>query len=148
MPHESAPWKPGVEIWPRGQIDKITAPKDELWDAAVAACPEKDFRPACGPALTALNHAFEVARLQMGAAEKHPPQIKYLLLFGLGLGGSLLAGFGMGAARVRSRIHVVAFAGAFAVTLCVVTDMEFPRTGLFRVDTFDHFLVEAYDEMR
>jgi hypothetical protein len=54
----------------------------------------------------------------------------------------------MGAAGVRSRIHMVVYADAFAVTLYVVTDMEFPRTGVFRVDTFDHFLVEAYDQMR
>src|SRR5262249_29430232 len=28
----------------------------------------------------------------LGAAEKHPPQVIYVILFGLGLGGSLLAG--------------------------------------------------------
>jgi hypothetical protein len=148
MSHDFAPWKPGVEIWPPEQIEKITALKNTLWDAAVAACPENDFRPACGPALTALNEAFEVARLRIGAAEKHPPQIVYVLLFGLSLSGALLAGFGMGAAGARSRVHMVAFAGALAVTLYVVTDMEFPRTGVFRVDTFDHFLIEAYDQMR
>jgi len=148
MPHDFSPWDAREEIWPREQLNKIAALKAALWDAAVAACPEANFRPACGPAVMALNSAFEVARLRGGAAEKHPPQIVYVMLFGLGLGGSLLAGFGMGAAAARSWVHKVAFAGALAFTLYVVTDMEFPRLGLVRVDSFDHFLAEAYDQMR
>lgn len=56
------------------------------------------FRPACSLSLPALASLFEVARLRAGASEKHPPQIVYIMLFGLGLGGSLLAGFGMAAA--------------------------------------------------
>jgi hypothetical protein len=55
--------------------------------------------------LLALNNLFEVARLRAGAAEKHPPQIIYFMLFGLGLGCSLLAGFGMAASAGHSWIH-------------------------------------------
>src|SRR5215472_3854495 len=140
MPHDFSPWDAREEIWPRAQLDTIAALKAGVWNAAVAACPDANFRPACGPALIALNSAFEVARLRLAAAEKHPPPIVYIMLFGLGLGGSLLAGFGMGAAAARSWVHKVAFAGALAFTLYVVTDMEFPRLGLVRVDSFDHFL--------
>lgn len=70
------------------------------------------------------------------------------MLFGLALGGSVLAGFGMAAAMVRSWVHMVIFAGALSVALYVVADMEFPRLGLVRVESSDHFLVDAYDEMR
>jgi hypothetical protein len=86
--------------------------------------------------------------LRLGAAEKHPPQIIYVMLFGLGLGGSLLAGFGMAAAKARSWIHMVVFAATLAATLYVITDMEFPRLGLVRVDEFDHFLIDAYGQMQ
>jgi hypothetical protein len=61
--------------------------KNKIWDAAVAACPQSSFRPACAQALPALTSLFEVARLRVGASEKHPPQIVYIMLFGLGLGG-------------------------------------------------------------
>ena len=70
------------------------------------------------------------------------------MLFGLGLGGSLLAGFGMAAAGARSWIHMVIFATALSIALYVVTDMEFPRLGLIRVDDFDHFLTDVYGQMR
>ncbi|WGD56071.1 hypothetical protein QA641_20540 [Bradyrhizobium sp. CB1650] len=79
------------------QENKLLELKNQLWDAALAACPQPNFRPACGLSVPALNSLFEVARLRAGAAEKHPPQIIYFMLFGLGLGCSLLAGFGMAA---------------------------------------------------
>lgn len=146
MPHDFSPWEL-AELWPREQQLKILELKNKLWNATAAACPESNYHPACALALTALGNAFEAARLRLGAAEKHPPQIVYLMLFALGLGGSLLAGFGMAAAPSPSWIHMVIFAGTMALTLYVVTDMEFPRLGLLRIEYFDHFLVDAYDQM-
>jgi hypothetical protein len=86
--------------------------------------------------------------LRLGASEKHPPQIVYVMLFGLGLGGSLLAGFGMAAATARSWIHMLIFASTLTVTLYTVTDMEYPRLGLIRIENFDHFLVDAHQQMQ
>jgi fructose-1-phosphate kinase PfkB-like protein len=70
------------------------------------------------------------------------------MLFGLGLGGSLLAGFGMAATKTPSWVHMVIFAAAMAVALFVVTDLEYPRLGLVRVDSFDHFTKALYDQMQ
>ena len=70
------------------------------------------------------------------------------MLFGLGLGCSLLAGFGMAASAGRSWIHMLIFAGTLTVALYVVTDMEYPRLGLIRIENFDHFLADAYNQMR
>ena len=146
MPHDFSLWQ-RAELWSREQQAKILTLKDRLWDATVAACPQSNYRPACVQVLPALGEAFAVARQRAGAAEKHPPQVVYMMLFGLGLGGSLLAGFGM-AAAARSWIHMVIFAATLAIALYVVTDMEFPRLGLIRVEGFDHFLTEVYGQMR
>jgi hypothetical protein len=147
MPHDFSVWE-GTEFWPREQQQKIAELKSRLRDGVLATCPPADFRAACALSMPALSNAFEVARLRVGAAEKHPPQILYIMLFGLGLGGSLLAGFGMAAAKARSWIHMVTFAATLAVTLYVVTDIEFPRLGLIKIEDFDRFLVEAYESMR
>jgi hypothetical protein len=40
------------------------------------------------------------------------------------------------------------FAATLSTTLYAVTDMEFPRLGLIRVEGFDHFLSDMYAEMR
>jgi hypothetical protein len=125
MPHDFSLWKQ-TEFFSLQQQEKILDQKNKVWDAAVAACPQANFRPACAQALPALNSLFEIARVRVG--KKHPPQIVYAMLFGLGLGGSLLAGFGMAAARSRSWIHMLIFAATLTVSLYAVTDMEYPRS--------------------
>jgi hypothetical protein len=147
MPEDFSLWY-RTELFSPEQQDKILHLKVKVWDATVAACPQASFRPACSQALPALTSAFEVARLRVGASQKHPPQVVYAMLFGLGLGGSLLAGFGMAAATARSWIHMVIFAGTLTVTLYAVTDMEYPRLGLIRIESFDHFLVDAHQQMQ
>jgi hypothetical protein len=147
MPHDFSFWRRS-ELFSPEQQDKIVDLKNKVWDAMVSTCPQASFRPACAQAVPALASLFEVARLRLGASEKHPPQIVYVMLFGLGLGGSLLAGFGMAAARARSWIHMLIFAATLTVTLYVVTDMEYPRLGLIRIENFDHFLVDARRQMQ
>jgi hypothetical protein len=147
LPHDFSLWESG-EVWSGEQQEKILERKAALWDAAVAACPTSNFSSACSLALQGLGNAFEVARVRAGAAEKHPPRIVYMMLFGLGLGSSLLAGFSMASAKSRSSIHMLTFAGALAFTLYVITEIEFPRLGLIRVESFDRFLVDVHDRMR
>jgi hypothetical protein len=147
MPHDFSLWQHS-ELFSSEQGVKVVDLKNKLWDATVAACPEASFRPACAQTLPALASLFEVARLRLGASEKHPPQIIYGMLFGLGLGGSLLAGFGMAAATARSWIHMVVFASTLTVALYTITDMEYPRLGLIRIEYFDHFLVDAHQQMQ
>jgi hypothetical protein len=92
MSHDFSLWE-RTEIFSPEQQDKVIALKNNLWDAAIAACPQTAFRPACSLSLPALSQLVRSRRLRAGASEKHPPQIVYIMLFGLGLGGSLLAGF-------------------------------------------------------
>jgi hypothetical protein len=117
-------------------------------ETAVAACLSARLATACSLILPPLNLAFEVARLRNGSNEKHPPIVVLAMLFGLGLAGSLLAGFGMAASKRRSWIHAEIFALSLSVTLYVIIDIEFPRLGLIRVDAFDHFLRDAVEQMR
>ena len=147
MQHDFLLWH-RMEDFSREQQSLLVRHKNTLWNAVVAACPKSAYQPACGLALPALNSVFEVARLRAGAAEKHPPQIVYIMLFGLGLGCSLLAGFGMSASRARSWVHMLLFAGTLTMALYIVTDMEYPRLGLIRIEDFDHFLADAYEQMQ
>jgi hypothetical protein len=147
MQHDFVLWN-RMEEFSREQQQQAFRFKSDLWNSAVAVCPKDAWQPACGLVLPALNSMFEVARLRAGAAEKHPPQILYGLLFGLGLGCSLLAGFGMAASGGRSWIHMVLFAGTLTAALYIVTDMEYPRLGLIRIESFDHFLADTLDQMR
>ena len=40
------------------------------------------------------------------------------------------------------------FAAAMSIALYIITDIEFPRAGLIRVDYFDHHLEDLHDRMK
>ncbi|MCU0955034.1 MAG: hypothetical protein MUC37_10590 [Hyphomicrobium sp.] len=129
-------------------VRAAAAAKAVLWKSAAAYCPFGISNTGCVLTLPSLSAMFEAAKLRRGANERHPPQAIYIMLFGLALGASLLAGFSMAAAKSQSIVHMLVFATALAVTLYIVTDIEFPRMGLIRVDYFDHFLEEVIAELK
>ena len=54
----------------------------------------------------------------------------------------------MSGSKTRSWVHIVGFAGILALTVYVILDLEHPRLGLFRLDTFDQVLVDLRQTMR
>lgn len=136
-----------TSIYDAAQLRKIASIRKQLWDGTVEACARAAPSAQCNLILTSLNEVNEAARDRAGANERHPPRIIYVMLFALGLGGSLLAGFGMGAAQRRSPVHMVIFAAAMSTTLYIITDIEFPRQGLITVKYFDRFLEQVLASM-
>jgi hypothetical protein len=130
------------------QQARIAALKAELWSDTVTACLAATYASTCSILIPTMTRVFETAQLRSGANEKHPPTIVFAMLYSFGLVGSLLAGFSMAATERPSRVHLWAFALAMSFALFVLTNVEFPRLGLIRVDSFDHFLAEAYARMR
>lgn len=135
-------------IYSEAQEAKIAALKTELWSGALSACPSASYVSTCSLLLPVITRVFETAQLRHGANEKHPPKIVFAMLYVFGLVGSLLAGFSMATSQAPSRIHLFAFALALSFALFVLTNVEFPRLGLIRVDFFDHFLSDVEAKMR
>lgn len=48
---------------------------------------------------------------------------------------------------MRSWTHIAAFAIVVTLTVYVIVDMEFPRMGFIRVDSFDQALVDVRASM-
>jgi hypothetical protein len=136
-----------MSVYDLDQLAKIAEIRKNLWRSAVAACVRAATTAPSNLILPALNEVFSVARDRAGANERHPPRIIYLMLLGLGLTGSLLAGFGMAAGRRRSFLHIAAFTTAMSIALFIITDMEYPRQGLITTNHFDVFLDKVLNEM-
>jgi hypothetical protein len=130
------------------ELAKATKQQGEIWRQAVAACREAGSQPAAMLLLPALNAMFDITTTRTMAAQMHPPTVIFLMLFGLALAGSLVAGHGMAGPRSRSWIHMVGFAATVAVAVYVILDLEYPRLGLIRVDAFDQALVELRESMK
>ena len=69
------------------------------------------------------------------------------MLCALALMSSLLAGYGMAATKTRTWLYLFVFAAIMGLTVYVILDIEFPRTGLIRIDAFDQVMVDLRRSM-
>ena len=127
-------------------LDKANTLQGEIWSRAVAAC-QQSPSPVSAQLIPALNQMFDIAATRTAAARMHPPAIIFILLGVLALMSSLLAGYAMAGGKTRSWIHLIGFALIMATTVYVILDLEFPRLGIIRIDTFDQVLVELRQSM-
>lgn len=132
----------------RAELAKATALQATIWAQAIAAGQREGASPdAIKLLLPALNEMFDITTTRTMATQAHPPYVIYGMLIALALASALLAGFGMAGSKSRSWLHIFGFAGVMAVAVYVIIDLEFPRLGLIRVDTFDQALVELRASM-
>jgi hypothetical protein len=120
----------------------------EIWRQAVAGSRAEGASPAAPVLLLpALNAMIDITTTRTMATQMHPPAVVFVMLFGLALAASLLAGYGMIGSNLRSWFHMFGFALAMAIAVYVILDLEYPRLGLIRVDTFDQALIDLRESM-
>jgi hypothetical protein len=114
----------------------------EIWTSAVAACRESGSQPAHVLLLPALNAMFDIVTTRTQAMTIHPPVIIWVMIGVVSLSAALLAGYGMAGSKSASPMHILAFAVVTALTVYVITDIEYPRFGLIKVAGADRVLEE------
>jgi len=120
----------------------------DIWRRAVAAVRTEGTVPGAPMlVLPALNAMIDITTTRTMAAYLHPPRVVFVMLFGMALAASLLAGYGMTGGKLRSRFHMVGFAAVMAIAVFVILDIEYPRLGWIRVDAFDQALVDLRESM-
>jgi hypothetical protein len=127
---------------------EANALQGQIWRQAVEALRGEGTLPAASVLLLpALNAMFDITTTRTMALQKHPPVVVFVMLFGLALAASLLAGYGMTGSTLRSRFHMLGFALVMATAIYVILDIEYPRLGLIRVDAFDQVLLDLRESM-
>jgi hypothetical protein len=130
------------------QLAKSIEIQGEIWKYAVSTTRDAPSPQAAMILLPALNAMFDIANTRFWAGQIHPPPMIFALLGILALVCALLAGFGMAGGTSRSWVHIVAFAIILTLVVYVIVDMEFPRMGFIRVDSFDQTLVDVRASMK
>jgi hypothetical protein len=123
--------------------------QEEIWVEAVAATRLPSSHPAAGwLLLPALNDMIDIATTRAMALQTHPPGIVYVLLFCLGLICALLAGYRMAGGQHRSWLHILGFTVITVLIVYVALDIEYPRVGLFHLQSADQMLLELHERMK
>lgn len=81
------------------------------------------------------------------AARQHPPVAVFLMLGLLVLVSGLMAGYGMAKAVRQSALHLFGFAALMALSVYLILDIEYPRLGIIRIDSFDQAMIELRASM-
>jgi F0F1-type ATP synthase membrane subunit b/b' len=133
----------GQEVMASDIVKRGEALQRQIWQMATDPNHAQRAESVEQVLLPTLTNMFAVAKARNLVGQRHPPEIIFVMLFGLTLVGALLAGYGMAANKTPSWTHMVGFALSLAATVFVISDVEYPRSGLIRVDKFDQVLINA-----
>ena len=127
---------------------RSSALKRDIQNQVIGAC-RKPSDQGIGDyvLLPAINEWIANSADRIVAANTHPPFAIYVVLVGLALVSSLIAGYAMAEAKDRSLLHIVVFAAVISVTIYTIVDLEFPRIGFIRINDTDRLLVELRKKM-
>jgi hypothetical protein len=132
----------------RREVSRARALQREIWSESVSACREAYSPAVVGIVLPSLNSMFELTNTRMAAAQSHLPSLVLAQLIVLPLICSLFAGLNSASRPRRSWIHMLGFPAIVAITVFVILDLEYPRSGLIRLDNFDQALLELRSSMQ
>ena len=122
--------------------------QNEIWTQAVAATRDSGYQPVAMLILPAISKMIDISTERTMALQLHPPMIIFVMLAGLMLIGSLLAGYGMASRKSRNWMHTIAFVLILALTVYVSRDLEFPRLpGLVGMNDIDNVMVDLRKSM-
>jgi len=131
------------------ELARSGALQREIWTRALAGTHEPGAHiDAAKLLLPSVNSMIDITTTRTMAARIHPPAIIYGLLFAVGLGCSLLAGYRMAENKYRSWIHILGFTVIIGISVYVILDIEYPHVGLIRLDVYEQLLVELRDGMK
>jgi hypothetical protein len=122
--------------------------QQEIWSRAVIAGRADASQNVARVLLPALNEMIDVTTSRSIALHTHLPPLIFALLICVALLSGLLAGYAMAERKSRSWLHMLLYAVVVAVTVYVVVDLDYPRSGLIRLDAADNALIKLRDSIQ
>jgi hypothetical protein len=130
------------------ELERSKTLQNEIWAQAVAATRDAGYQPVALQILPAISRMISISTERTVAVRMHPPMIIFVMLAGLMLISSLMAGYGMARGVSRNWVHTIAFVVILALTFYVIRDLEFPRLpGLVGMSDIDNVMVELRKSM-
>ncbi|MGL4397898.1 MAG: hypothetical protein ACRCS9_15275 [Hyphomicrobium sp.] len=134
------------EVLPNELSARSASLYKDIWDSAANASRAPGQGDIAQVLLPSINNMFAVARSRNALAHRHPPMIVYIVLFAFAAAASLLAGHAMAAQGKSNSLHALCFAGALALAVFLILEIEFPRQGFVRLDAYDAVLANILNE--
>ncbi len=131
-------------------LSKAGQLQNEIWALATASTARASSTSPAMLLLPSLNEMFDIVTTRSAALMMHPPIVVFILLMVVLTLCSLLAGYRMSGSSKSTHwtgLHRMSFVLILAITYYVIVDLEYPRVGLIRVDSYDQILVQVRQSM-
>lgn len=119
----------------------------EFWELGLVALKITNNLAATQLFVPALNNLFEIAHTRLAITKIHPPAAVFVLLIGLAMLSSFLAGYSTASKTSYNFLYLLSYIAITTFTIYIIIDLEFPRLGMIRLDRFDNMLVEVSTEI-
>jgi hypothetical protein len=119
----------------------------KIWSRAVIASQADPSGNIARVLLPAINNMIDVTTTRKIALDTHLPLLIFVLLISVALLSGLLAGYAMAARQRRSWLHILSYALAIAITIYAVVSLDYPRSGLIRLDAADRAMLQLRDSI-
>ncbi len=107
--------------------------QSEIWNRARQSCQASGSQSATMLLIPALNDMIDITSSRAAAARTHAPLLILFLPFAVALFSALVAGYAMAESDHLKTLHALIFAAVVSITVYVILDLEYPRTGLIRI---------------
>ncbi|SUS03316.1 conserved membrane hypothetical protein [uncultured Defluviicoccus sp.] len=130
---------PSAKMQETGRLQNV------IWDLSTISVKKESDSHAAEVYLPALTSMIDVTTKRKVALDTHIPGLVLFLLICVSLCSALVAGAATSKNRDRQPIHAALFAGAVALTVYTILDLDNPRGGLIRLDAADRVLTSLRD---
>lgn len=127
------------------EIEKCHTLATQLWNQAIDACKAANVQATTLLLIPAINNLFEIANTRIDITHLHAPGAIFFLLIGLAVLASFLVGYSMAKNYSYSMVYILIYVAVTALTIYIIIDLEFPRVGLIKVNSFDTMLIKPWN---
>jgi hypothetical protein len=127
------------------RFDAATAIQDQIWSVAIRAWRAPHPPQLMQVIVPSFNDMFDIATTRRIGLLVHNPPLVVDLLIAVALLSCVLAGYALSSRGTRPLLHMIVFALILALIIYAVIDMDYPRSGLIRIDAADTALVHVRD---
>jgi hypothetical protein len=128
-------------------ITAVGEQQTRIWQFLMEQVRGNPTQPLPVALLPPVNQMFDIATSRILATRQHPPLFIFVMLLMLVLVSAFFVGFSQSKVSRQSMVHMLGFALTTALALYLIIDLEYPRVGIIRVDSFDLALHELRESM-
>ena len=128
-------------------LDKAIDIQHKIWKTVVTASEEKSSNNLTQLVIPGMSKMFEISHEGINMTLIHPPAVIFVLLVGLAVLGAFLVGYNAAENKQKYPVHLLCYVLLTAFTLYVIVNLEYPRVGFIRFNSFDQMLMDIREDM-